>query len=133
MPRWILTGGSDRLRRGVIGFHAPGSLLLQLLYRNRRERDTEQVGGEGLDVAFGDPRRAEIGVDVAGEHVLRLHSFQGFDIAGEFASSPLSGVKFVTHVAGEINVGRLPGLGFGVVKDQVFQLVDDPGFQFAVE
>ena len=42
----------------------------------------EQIGGECLDVALRYPRCAEIGVDVAGQHVLGLHGPQGLDIAG---------------------------------------------------
>ena len=48
----------------------------------RRRLDLEQVGGECLDVAFRYPRRPEIGVDVAGQHVFGLHRPQGVGVAG---------------------------------------------------
>jgi hypothetical protein len=34
----------------------------------------EEIGGEVLDVALRDPRCAEMGVDVIGEHVFGLHA-----------------------------------------------------------
>ena len=85
----------------------------------------EQVGGEGLDVGFRYPRGAEIGVDVAGQHVLGLHGPQGLGIAGIVRAGMLGGGELGPDVAGEIGVGGLPGLRFRVVEDQVAQLGDD--------
>ena len=93
----------------------------------------EQIGGERLDVAFGYPRRPEIGVDVAGQHVLRLHASQGLGVAGVIRPGTLGGGELGPHVAGEIGVGGLPGLRFRVVEDQVAQLGDDLLFGLAVE
>ena len=87
--------------------------------------DVEQLGGKRLDVAFRYPRRAEIGVDVAGQHVLGLHFPQGLDIAGKGRAGALGGGELGPHVAGEIGVGGLPGLGFRVGEDQVAQFGDD--------
>ena len=85
----------------------------------------EQIGGECLDVAFRYPRCAEIGVDVAGQHVLGLHAPQGLDIAGISRPGALGGGELGPHIAGEIGVGGLPVLGFRVGEDQVAQFGDD--------
>ena len=52
----------------------------------------------------------EIGVDVAGQHVLRLHAPQGLGVAGIMPGRRSGGGELGPHVAGEIGVGRLPGL-----------------------
>ena len=85
----------------------------------------EQVGGECLDVALRYPRCTEIGVDVAGQHVLGLHGSQGLDIAGIVRAGMLGGGELGPDVAGEIGVGGLPGFRFRVREDQVAQLGDD--------
>ena len=89
----------------------------------------EQLGGECLDVALRYPRCAEIGVDVAGQHVLGLHGPQGLDIAGIVRAGMLGGGELGPDVAGEIGVGGLPGFRFRVGKDQVAQLGDDLCFR----
>ena len=68
----------------------------------------EQFGGECLDVAFGYPRCPEIGVDVAGQHVLGLYGSQCLDIAGIGRSSLLGGGELGLHIAREIVIGRFP-------------------------
>ena len=85
----------------------------------------EQIGGECLDVALRYPRCAEIGVDVAGQHVLGLHCSQGLGIAGIGRAGTLGGGELGPDVAGEIGVGGLPGFRFRVVEDQVAQFGDD--------
>ena len=57
----------------AVGLDAPDGVLLQVADANRRGGNAEKVGGEVADVVFGDPRGTEIGVDVAGQHVLGLH------------------------------------------------------------
>ena len=93
----------------------------------------EQVGGECLDVALRYPRCAEIGVDVAGQHVLGLHRPQGVDIAGILRAGGFGGGELGAHIAGEIGVGGLPGSGLRVGEDQVAQLGDNLCFRLAVE
>ena len=93
----------------------------------------EQIGGEGLDVGFGHPGRSQVAVDVAGQHVLRLHASQGLGVAGEGGAGGLRRGELGPHVAGEIGVGRLPGLGLRVAEDQVAQLGDHPLLRLAVE
>ena len=51
-------------------------------------RDAEQLGGERLDVAGRYPRRAQAGVDVAGQHVLRLDGTQRLGVAGIAGPAP---------------------------------------------
>ena len=93
----------------------------------------EQFGGEGPDVGFGDPGGPEIGVDVAGEHVLGLHLAESLGVAGIVRPGRFGGGELGPDVAGEVVVGGLPGLRLGVVVDQVAQLGDDPVFRLAVE
>ena len=66
---------------------------------------------------LGYPRRAQVGVDVAGQHVLGLHSAQGLGVAGIGGAGALGGGQLGAHVAGEVDVGGLPGLGVGVLVD----------------
>ena len=73
----VLGGRGDRFQGGVVGVDAPHRVFGEMPDLDRGRLDMEQIGGESLDVAFGNPRRAEIGVDVAGQHVLRLHVAQG--------------------------------------------------------
>ena len=93
----------------------------------------EEIGGKRLDVRFRYPRRAEIGVDVAGQHVLRLHFAQRLGVAGILRAGALGGGELLADVAGEIRVGGLPGLGFGVAVDEIAQLGDDLLLGLAVE
>ena len=131
--RAVIGGRGDRLLRGVVGVDAPHGVFGQVRHLDGCGRDVEQVGGEGLDVAFGNPRRAEIGVDVAGQHVLRLHVSQGLGVAGEGGAGGFRRGELGPHVAGEVGVGRLPGLRFRVGVDQVAQLGDDRVLGLAVE
>ena len=80
---------------------------------------------EGLDVRLGDPGRAQVGVDVAGQHVLGLDQAQGLDIAGIGGAGTLGGGQLGAHVAGEIHIRRVPDLGVRVLVDEVAQLGDD--------
>ena len=125
--------GGDRRLGGVVGVEAPDGIFFQVGDRDRRRLDVEQVGGECLDVALRYPRCAEIGVDVAGQHVLGLHGSQGVDIAGILRAGAFGGGELGPDVAGEIGVGGLPGSGFRVGEDQVAQLGDDLCFRLAVE
>ena len=121
----VLGGGGDRLLGGVVGVEAPDGILFQVGDRDGGRIDVEQIGGECLDVACRYPRCTELGVDVAGQHVLGLHGPQGFGIAGVSRAGTLGGGELGPDVAGEIGVGRLPGFGFRVVEDQVAQFGDD--------
>ena len=78
----------------------------------------------------GAPR---FGVDVAGQHVLGLHGPQGLGVAGVSRAGTLGGGELGPDIAGEIGVGRLPGLRFRVAEDQVAQFGDDLLFGLAVE
>ena len=82
---------------------------------------------------LGYPRCPEIGVDVAGQHVLGLHVPQGLGVAGVGRAGGFGGGELGPHVAGEIGVGGLPGFRFRVVEDQVAQLGDDLLLGLAVE
>ena len=53
--------------------------------------DAEQLGGERLDVGCRYPRGTEVGVDVAGQHVLGLHVPQGLGVAGVGRAGGLGG------------------------------------------
>ena len=92
-------GRRDRGFRAVIGFHAPDGVFLQVADPDRRNGHAEEVGGEGLDVADGYPRRAEVGVDVAGQHVLRLNCTQGLGVSGIGRSGPAGCGQLLPHVA----------------------------------
>ena len=102
-------GGGDRLLGGVVGLDAPDRVFLQVADLDRRRRDAEQLGGERLDVARRYPRCPEIGVDVAGQHVLRLHCPQGLGVAGVVRAGGLGGGELRPDIAREIGVGGLPG------------------------
>jgi hypothetical protein len=78
-----------------------------------------------------DPGRAEMGVDVAGQHVLGLDLAQRLGVAGR--AGGLGGLQLGAHVAGEILVGGLPCSGLGVLIDQVAQFFDDAVFGRTVE
>ena len=122
--------GGDRRFGGVVGVDAPDGIFLQVGDRDRRRwLDMEEVGGECLDVALRYPRCAEIGVDVAGQHVLRLHAAAGLGVAGIGRAGIEDGGELGADVAGEIGVGGLPGFGFRVVEDQVAQFGDDLCFR----
>ena len=81
----------------------------------------------------GYPRRAQIGVDVAGQHVLGLHGPQGVGVAGIIRAGGFGGGELVADVAGEIGVGGLPGLRLRVVENEIAQLGDDLLLRLAVE
>ena len=70
-------------------------------------------------------RAPQVGVDVAGQHVLGLDQAQGLDIAGIGGAGTLGGRQLGAHVAREIDIRRLPDLGVGVLVDEVAQLGDD--------
>ena len=125
--------GGDRPLGGVVGVKAPDGILLQVADRHGGWIDAEQLGGECLDVRYRYPRGAEPGVDVARQHVLGLHGPQGLGVAGVSRAGSLGGGEFGPDVAGEIGVGRLPGLRFRVAEDQVAQFGDDLLLGLAVE
>ena len=81
----------------------------------------------------GNPRRPEIGIDVAGEHVLRLHVAQRLGVAGIGRAGVQDRGELGTDVAGEIGVGRLPGLGLRVMEDEVAEFGNDLLLGLAVE
>ena len=109
----------------VAGIDAPHRVFLQVADLDGRRGDAEQIGGERLDVGRRYPRCPEVGVDVAGQHVLGLHRSQGLGVAGVGRAGGLGGGELRPHVAGEVGVGGLPVLRFRVVVDQVAQLGDD--------
>ena len=57
------------------------------------------MGRECLDVALRYPRSSEIGVDIAGQHVLGLNCSQRGDIAGIGGAGMLGGGELVPDVA----------------------------------
>ena len=95
--------------------------------------DAEQVGGERRMSSVWNPRCSEIGVDVAGQHVLGLHRPQRLGVAGVRRSGLLRGGELGPDVAGEILVGGLPPVRVRVAVDQVAQFRDDCVFGLAVE
>src|SRR5262249_41282793 len=89
------------------------------------EWGAEQMRREGLDIAFRYPRRAQVGVDLAGQHILGLDGAQGVDIAGIGAASAFGGVQLGAHIARQIDIRGVPDLGGRVLVDEVAQLRDD--------
>jgi len=69
----VIGGGRHGPLGRVVRLHAPQGVLLQVGYLHAAGPHPEQVRGERLDVGGRNPRRAQVGVDVAGEHVLGLH------------------------------------------------------------
>ena len=128
-----LGGGGDRPLGGAVGVDAPDRVLLQVADANCRGGHVEKGGGEVADVAFRYPRGAEIGVDVAGEHVLGLHGGQRLGVSGVGRAGLLGFGQLRPDVAREIRVGGLPGFRFRVVVDEVAELRDDPLLGLAVE
>ena len=107
--------------------------FFEMADRDGRRRDAEQIGGERLDVGRRYPRRTEIGVDVAGQHVFGLHCRQRLGVAGVCRPGRLGGFELFPHVARQIGVGGLPVLRFRVAVDQVAQFGDDGVLGLAVE
>jgi hypothetical protein len=64
-------------------------------------------------------------LDVAGQHVVWLHLAQRLGIAGIGATGTLGGDELGAHVPREIDIRRVPGLGVGILVDEVAQLGDD--------
>src|SRR5581483_10382151 len=95
--RTVLGSSGDGLLRGVVGVQAPDGILLQMSDRHGVYLNAEKLGSEGLDVAFGYPRRSQIGVDVARQHVLRLHAAEGFGVAAVIGAGPLGDGELCTH------------------------------------
>ena len=118
-------GGGDGRFGGVVGVDAPDGIFFQVGDGDGGWIDIKKVGGECLDVALRYPRCAEIGINVAGQHVLGLHFPQGADIADVLRAGGLGGGEFLPHIAGQIGVGGLPCLRLRVRKDQVAKFGDD--------
>ena len=92
-------GGGDRRLRAVVGVQAPYSVFLQVSDRHGGRRDAEKLGGERLDVSRRYPRRTQAGIDVAGQHVLRLDGTQRLGIAGIVRSGLLGSLELRADVA----------------------------------
>ena len=77
------TGGrGDRLPCSVVRVDAPDGILLQVRDRDRRGRDTEEVGGEGLECRSpASTAQAEAGIYVTGQNILRLNAAAAFLVA----------------------------------------------------
>jgi hypothetical protein len=60
-----------------------------------------------------------MGIDVTGQDILELDGAQGLDITGIGGTGAFRRSELGTYVAGEIQVGGVPGLGVGVLVDQV--------------
>ena len=103
-----LGGGGDRALGGAVGVDAPDRILLQVADANCRGGNVEKGRGEVADVVFRYPRGAEIGVDVAGEHVLWLHGGKRLGVSGVSRAGLLGFGQFRPDVAREISVGGLP-------------------------
>jgi hypothetical protein len=123
--RAVLRGRRHRPGGRDPGVQAPEGLVREVHDRDVLEWGAEQISRKDLDIAFGYPRRAQVSVDIARQHVLRLDQAQGLDITGIGASSTLGSCQLGPHVAGEVHIGRVPGLGVGVLVDEVAQLRDD--------
>jgi hypothetical protein len=99
----VLRPGGDGLLGGIPDVHRPHRVLLQVRNIDRIRCDAEQGGGgEVADIGLGDPGGAEVGVDVAGQHVLRLHRPQGLGVAGVPRTRPLRRLELDPHVAGQV-------------------------------
>ena len=131
--RAVVGGGGHRPHRLQARLDAPERIGRQVGDGHRVRRHAEEVGGEGLDVRLRDPGGAQVGVDVAGQHILGLHQAQGLGVAGIGDASALGGRELGAHVAGEIDIGGLPGLGVGVLVDEVAQLGDDLAHRGLIE
>jgi hypothetical protein len=84
----------------------------------------EQIGRKCLNVFDRNPRRSEIGVDVAGEYVGRLDGAERLGITVEVRSGLLGGGEFCPDLAGKVDVGGFPGFRCGVEKDQIVEFGD---------
>ena len=82
--------------------------------------DVEQIGGKGADDIDRNPRRAEVGVDIAGEDVLRLDRLKRLDVA--FDPRFPRRCQLPPDVPGQVSVAGFIGAGFGVEEDQLAQL-----------
>ncbi|HET6879195.1 MAG TPA: hypothetical protein VFI31_03505 [Pirellulales bacterium] len=61
-----------------------------------------------------------------------MHGLQGLDVAGIDRLGGFGLLQRLSHVAGKIDVGRLPGVGLRVAVDKVAQFLDDAILQLAV-
>ena len=123
--RAVVRGGGHRPHRLQARLDAPHRIGRQVGDGHRVRWHPKEVGGEGLDIRLRDPGGAQVGVDIAGEHVLGLHQAQGLSIAGIGGAGALGGRELGAHVAREIDIGGVPDLGVGVLIDEVAQLGDD--------
>src|SRR5437870_4563049 len=94
----------DGCFRGVIRVNTPKRVLAKMSDLDRRWLNLKKISGESLDVLLGDPRRPKIGVDVAGEYVLRLHATQRFDMPGIVRPGIEHRRELGTHVTRKILV-----------------------------
>src|SRR5207244_3754436 len=94
---------------------------------------TEEIGSKRLDVVLGNPRCPEIGINVAGEHVLGLYAAEGFGVAAVAWAGIEDRGEFGADVSGKIHVGCLPVPGLGVMEDEIAQLGADLLLELSVE
>ena len=91
---------------------------------NTLQVNLEEMSGEGLYIRFGNPRRAEPGVDVARQHVLGLDRSQSLDVARVQRTGLFGKRQLVPHIAGKIRIGGLPGPRLRIGKNEVAKFGD---------
>ena len=97
--RAVVRGGGHRPDRLQARLDAPDRIGRQVGDGHRVRGNPKEVGGEGLDIRLRDPGGAQVGVNIAGEHILRLHQAQRFSIAGIGGASALGGRELGAYVA----------------------------------
>ena len=116
-------GVCDRAFGVAVAGDGPERVFRQVVNLNRAPADAEQAGGKVADNIDRDPRRAKVGVDVAGKDVLRLNRLKRLDVALD-PGLP-RGCQLPPHVPGQVGIAGFIGAGFGVEEHELAQLGQD--------